>query len=154
MKIKLFVVLLALISFSSCKKTETSAVTLDTSSMVVIKGDISSPFDIPNGLELLIAMQNEHYVENGDGYQYFYVPIVIDANDAKKATYTYNLPIPNMSHSIEEPSGSIVGEIILPPFFDNVDKYVGNYPWWEDNYKFYIQIMDIEVVRNLEYVLD
>ena len=101
MKIKLLAMLIALISFSSCEKVETSDIELDKSQTVTVEGTVtinSSTESFPSGTKLGILVPTHRYYEEAlnkkgagpdaeDGYQVFEVDVNPDG------TYSYELPI-------------------------------------------------------------
>ena len=106
MKLKLLVVLMALISFSSCKKEETSSLELDKSNLITLSGKVDFFLDygltIPGGSEVTIVVANSIYNPSATGEQFFSTPINADG------TYSYELALPIKS------SASIDVDLVLP----------------------------------------
>ena len=141
MKLKLLVVLMALISFSSCKKVETSAIELDKSETVMISGTVSiKKGSIPEGTEIVIVVKNHEYndAHSPSGEQLFYAPIASDG------TYSYELPIGKRT----EVSSSTYVELILPPFTNSEGHNHTGYGSTTINF------FDKEVTVDLEYDIE
>ena len=143
MKIKLLVVLMALISFSSCKKKETTSLELDKSNTITLSGKViltsSEGFTIPEETQVEIAVANEYYGADGNnakGDQIYYAPIADDG------TYTFDLPLPNKTDA----SKTIGVEFYLPTIFSPSDIVFSSETIPKD-----IKFTDIEFRLDLEY---
>ena len=143
MKIKLLALLLILLNFYSCKKKETTSLELDKSNTITLSGKViltsSEGFTIPEGIQIGIAVANEHYGaddNNAKGDQIYYAPIT------DKGTYTFDLPLPSKTDA----SKITVVEFYLPTIFTPSGIVFSSETITKE-----IKFIDIEIKLDLEY---